>query len=135
EMRHHLELETEALIASGLTPADARETAQRRFGSVALAKDDCRESWGMRAIDALSQDIRFALRNLRKYPSYTTVVLLTLALGIGANTAIFSVVPAVLLRPLPYANGDRLIEVRQAAPKLGIASTGLSVKEVADYRA
>jgi predicted permease len=98
-------------------------------------KDDCRESWGMRALDTLSQDVRFALRNLRKYPSYTAVVLLTLGLGIGANTAIFSVVHAVLLRPLPYANGDRLVEIRQQAPKIGVANAGVSVQEVNDYRA
>src|ERR1700760_2535737 len=125
EMRHHLELETEALIAAGMSPAEARDTAQRRFGSVALVKDDCRESWGVRAVDTLLQDLRFAFRNLRKYPSYTAVVLLTLGLGIGANTAIFSVVHAVLLRPLPYANGDRLVEVRQQAPKIGVANLGV----------
>src|SRR5260221_13965432 len=82
----------------------------------------------------LSQDVRFALRNLRKYPSYTAVVLLTLGLGIGANTAIFSVVHAVLLRPLPYTHGDRLVEVRQQAPRIGVESAGVSVKELADYR-
>ena len=135
ELRHHLELETEALVARGMTPDAARDAARRRFGSVALVKDDCRESWGMRAIDMLTQDVRFALRNLRKYPCYTAVVLLTLALGIGANTAIFSVVHAVLLRPLPYAHGDRLVEVRQQAPKIGVANAGVSVKEIADYRA
>jgi predicted permease len=134
ELRHHLEMETEALIARGMAPQSARDTARSRFGSVALVKDDCRESWGLRVIDTVTQDVRFALRNLRKYPAYTFVVLLTLALGIGANTAIFSVVHAVLLRPLPYGNGDRLVEVRQLAPKVGVASAGISVKELADYR-
>jgi hypothetical protein len=116
ELRHHLERETEALVDGGMSADAARAEARRRFGSVALVKDDCRESWGMRTLDALAQDLRFAARNLRKYPSYTAVVLLTLALGIGANTAIFSVVQAVLMRPLPYANGDRLVEVRQQEP-------------------
>jgi putative ABC transport system permease protein len=89
----------------------------------------------MRAIDTLTQDVRDALRNLRKYPAYTSVVLLTLTLGIGANTAIFSVVHAVLMRSLPYAHGDRLVELRQEAPKLGVANAGVSVNEIADYRA
>jgi putative ABC transport system permease protein len=135
ELRLHLELETDALVARGMAPDAARDAARRRFGSVALVKDDCRESWGMRVIDTLMQDLRFALRNLRRYPSYTAVVLLTLGLGIGANTAIFSVVHAVLLRPLPYAHGDRLIEVRQEAPKIGVPNAGVSVQEVRDYRA
>jgi predicted permease len=135
ELRYHLEREAEALVARGMTPDAARDAARQRFGSVALVKEDCRESWGVRAIDMLLQDLRFALRNLRKYPSYTAIVLLTLALGIGANTAIFSVVHAVLLRPLPYTNGDRLVEVRQQQPKIGLANVGVSVKEIADYRA
>src|SRR5258705_1242771 len=134
EMRHHLELETDKLIAGGMTPAEALDTAHRRFGSVALAKDDCRDSWGMRAIDTLRQDVRYAARSLVKYPGYTAIVLLTLALGIGANTAIFSVVHAVLLRPLPYSHGDRLVEVRQQAPRIGVENAGVSVKELADYR-
>jgi putative ABC transport system permease protein len=135
ELRHHLELQTEAHIRRGMDPAAARAAAEKEFGSVAQVKDECRDSWGMRALDALGQDLRFGIRTLARYPSYTLVVLLTLALGIGANTAIFSVVHAVLLRSLPYANGDRLVEVRQQAPRAGIADMNLSAKEIADYRA
>jgi putative ABC transport system permease protein len=135
ELRHHLELETEALVARGIGPAEARDLARRRFGSIAHVKDECRDTLGMRAIDVLANDARDALRNLRKYPGYTVLVLFTLALGIGANTAIFSVVHAVLIRPLPYAHGDRLVELRQEAPRLGVLNAGVAVKEIADYRA
>ena len=135
ELRFHLEHEAEALVERGMDPAAARDAARRRFGSIALVKDDCRESWGMRAIDALAQDVRYALRNLRQHAGYSAVVLLTLALGIGANTAVFSVVHAVLLRPLPYTHGDRLVEIRQQAPKVGVNDVSVSVKEIADYRA
>ena len=135
ELAHHIELETEAAVARGLSPAEARAEARRRFGSLAEIKDDCRDSWGVRALDALGQDVRFGVRGLLRHRGYTAVVLLTLGLGIGANTAVFSVVHAVLLAPLPYAGGDRLIEIRQQAPGSGIDDLSLSAKEVADYRA
>jgi putative ABC transport system permease protein len=135
ELRHHLELEADALMAHGMPVAQARLVAQQRFGSVAQVKDACRESWGMRIVDTLRQDARHGVRDLRTSPGYTALVLATLALGIGANTAIFSVVHAVLVRPLPYAHGDRLVELRQEAPKLGLMNPGMSVKEIADYRA
>src|SRR5262245_54477457 len=135
EMRHHLELEAEALMARGMNRAEAGDAARRRFGSIAQLKDDCRDSWGLRAIDVIRQDVRYAARSLAKYPGYTAIVLLTLDLGIGANTAIFSVVQAVLLRPLPYTHGDRLVEVRQQAPRIGVTNAGVSVKEIQDYRA
>jgi predicted permease len=134
ELRLHLELETEAHVRRGLPPDEARAAALRSFGSIAQVKDDCRDSWGMRAIDAIGQDVRYAMRHLHRYPSYTAVVLITLALGIGANTAIFSIVNAVLLRSLPYASGDRLIEVRQQQPLAGNDQLGLSAKEIDDYR-
>jgi len=134
ELRSHLEFEIEERIRRGASPVEARAAALRTFGSLAQVKDECRDSWGIRTLDALWQDLRYAARNLRKYPSYTALVLLTLALGIGANTAIFSIVHAVLLRALPYASGDRLIEVRQRQPLAGNTEMGLSAKEIEDYR-
>src|SRR5215204_1437916 len=90
ELRHHLELEAEMLARRGMSAGEARDLAWRRFGSVAQIKDECRDSWGLRAIDAFSQDACDALRSLQRHPAYAAVVLLTLALGIGTATAIFS---------------------------------------------
>jgi len=135
ELRHHLELEAEMLAARGMSSGEAHDLACRRFGNISQVKDECRDSWGLRAIDACSQDARDALRGVRKHPAFAAVVTLTLALGIGAATAIFSVVYAVLMQPLPYAHGERLVEIRQEASRLGVADAGVSVKELAEYRA
>ena len=132
ELQFHLDREAEALVERGMGPAAAAAEARRRFGSVALASDSCRDSWGHRAIDELSQDARYACRMLARAPGYTAVVLLTLALGIGANTAIFSVVHAVLLRSLPYANGEALLEIRQ--PAASLQTIGFAASEIDDYR-
>src|SRR5881398_3275645 len=86
--------------------------------------------WG----DTIRQDLLFALRQLGKSPVFTAVALLTLALGIGANTAIFSVIYGVLLKPLPYTDSDRLMLVRQSAPLAGRADVGVSIKEYFTYR-
>src|SRR4051794_35570757 len=85
-------------------------------------------------MDMLAQNIRFAFRTLRRNPLFATFAIVTLGLGIGANTAIFSVIDGVLLKPLPYASGERLVLIRQSAPLAGRANASVSIKELYDYR-
>lgn len=122
EMRAHLEMEIEDRIREGASPEEARRTALRDFGAMDRFKEEGREARGIGWIEAFRQDLRFTGRSLVKTPGFAAVAVLTLGLGIGATTAIFSLVEGVLLRPLPYPEPDRLVWVRQTSEDGGMSS-------------
>jgi predicted permease len=111
EIRAHLALEEQENLESGMPPEEAHYAALRRFGNVTLAQERSREMWGWNWVEALSRDVCYGLRQLRRSPGFSAVAVLTLALGIGANAAIFAVLYNVVLRPLPYPDASRLAHV------------------------
>ena len=113
ELRSDVELEEEEQRENGLPPEEARYAARRAFGNATLIKEQTRETWGWMWIDRLLRDLRYALRQLAKAPGFTLTAVLTLAIGIGGVTAVFSIVLAVLLRPLPFEDSGRLISLHE----------------------
>ncbi len=134
ELRYDIERRAEANLRAGMTPEDARRAALREFGGLELAKEESRDTRGTRFIEQLWQDIRYCSRILRKSPGFTATAILTLALGIGATTSIFSVVDAVTLKPLPFPTASRLVRILSV-----IAATGhggiASYPDFVDWRA
>lgn len=134
ELRFHIERQIAANISAGMHPAEARRAALSEFGGVEQLKEECRDMRKTNWLQDLAQDLRYGLRMLRKSPGFTAVAVLTLALGIGANTAIFSVVDALLLQPLPYHNASHLVIVWESNSGLETDRNTVSPPNFLDWR-
>jgi putative ABC transport system permease protein len=133
ELGFHMDEQLGKYLKSGLTREEALRRIRIEFGGIDQVKEECREARGMRLLEELIKDVRYALRGFRKAPVFTTVAVLTLTLGIGATTTMFSVLYGVLLRPLPYQDAPRLIVLNETTPKVGNVS--VSYPNFLDWRA
>jgi len=135
ELQDHIDRQTAENVRLGMAPATARAAALRALGNIAYRKEEVRDTRGMRWIEDLLSDMHFAIRSLRRSRGFSIAVVLTLALGIGANTAMFTLLRGTVLRPLPNRDGERLVYLRQAARAVGTKNALFSVPEVNDFRA
>jgi predicted permease len=133
-IREHLEEKIADLMDDGMTRAEAERAARREFGNVALIEERSREVWQLSTLESIWTDLGYAARKLRKSPGFTITCLLTLALGIGANTAVFSTINTILFHPLPYRDPGRLVLISESLPLAGSNDVGVSAQEYLDYR-
>jgi predicted permease len=134
ELQDHLARDIEHRVARGASPAEARRAALAELGGVGRVKDDVRETHGIEHVDGFVRDLRFAVRRVRRAPHYSGLVVLTIGLGIGATTAVFSAVDGVLLKPLPYESADALVTVWQTKPSEGITRDDFTPANFYDVR-
>jgi predicted permease len=135
ELRYHVERQVEENLGRGMTEREALSAALRAMGGTERQKERCRDMRRVNFIDDAARDLRYGLRTLAKSPGYTAVAVITLALGVGANTAIFSVVNAVLLRPLAFPESERIVSLEGVNPSKGITDSNMSVPDLADWQA
>jgi predicted permease len=133
-IREHLEEKIADLMENGMTREEAEGAARREFGNVTLIEEHSREAWQWPTLESLWADIKYAARQMRKSPAFTITCLLTLALGIGANTAVFSTINTILLHPMPYYDPNRLVLVSESLPLEGSHDVGVSAQEYLDYQ-
>src|SRR5260370_12985109 len=122
EVRRHLKMAARVHAERGVDEAEAASAARREFGNLGLVQEVTRDVWGWGWLDRLTQDLRFGVRTLTKSRGFTAVAILTLALGIGANTALFSVVNGVLFNPLPYPEPEQLVTLHESKPNFDAGS-------------
>jgi predicted permease len=134
ELRAHIRFRADDLERSGLSRAQAERCARIEFGGHERFKEECREALAGNFMDVLIQDVRFSLRMLRKSPGFAAIVVLTIALGVGATTAIFSVVDATLLQPLPYSHPEQLVSIQSDLPGISAHDVGMSQPELQDFQ-
>ena len=135
ELQYHLRCRTEEFLARGMSQEEARRAATRAMDGLELRKEQCRDTRGVNWTQGFAQDLLFGLRMLRKNPGFTSIAVLTLALGIGANTAVFSAIDTLLLQPLPYVHPEQLMLVSESVPEMGGDDfNGVAAGEFLDYR-
>ncbi|HEY7387605.1 MAG TPA: permease prefix domain 1-containing protein, partial [Bryobacteraceae bacterium] len=133
ELRFHIDKLIEEKMAAGVPPDEARRQAVLEFGGKAQLTEELRDVYQVRIVESAMRNLRSALRFIRKSPSFSATVIVTLALGIGANTAVFSAIDAILLRPMPFPNGDQLMQLAQYNPKAKSSEPHVAPVRVEDW--